>query len=64
MHMPKKKLTKAQVKAKLKRINMDLYSLVIDKLAYNSDSFVPMSLNKLLELHKSLGRSGMKIRKV
>lgn len=54
-------MTKAQVKAKLKRINMDLYALVVDKLAYNSDSLVPMSLNKLLELHKTLGRYGMKI---
>jgi hypothetical protein len=61
--MPKKKLTKAQVKAKLKRINLDIYALVVDKLAYNSDSLVPMSLNKLLELHKALGRYGMKIAK-
>ena len=59
--MPKKKLTKAQVKAKLKRINLDIYALVVDKLAYNSDSLVPMSLNKLLELHKALGRYGIKI---
>ena len=50
--MPKKKLTKAQVKSKLKRINVDIYALVVDKLAYNSESSVPISLNKLLELHK------------
>jgi len=61
--MPKKKLTKAQVKSKLKRINVDIYALVVDKLAYNSESSVPISLNKLLELHKALGRYGMQIRK-
>jgi hypothetical protein len=31
---------------------------------HGSASFVPMSLNKLLELHRSLGNMGMKIRKV
>jgi hypothetical protein len=64
VNMPKKKLTKAQVKRKFKNINRDIYDLVLDKLGHGSASFVPMSLNKLLELHRSLGNMGMKIRKV
>jgi hypothetical protein len=59
--MPKKKLTKAQVKKKLSRI-VDLnYDLTLDKMGHaNSD--VPMSLNKLLDLHKELRRAAIRIK--
>jgi hypothetical protein len=50
--MPKKKLTKAQVKRKLKTIDNIMYSFIVDKMLINSD--VPISFNKLLELHKSI----------
>ena len=45
--MPKKKLTKAQVKRKLKSIMTASYDLVLDKMGH-ADSKVPMSLNKVL----------------
>jgi len=51
--MPKKKLTKAQVKRKLKSIVHQWYDLFLDKVGHaNSD--VPFSLNKLLDLNKAL----------
>ena len=51
--MPKKKLTKAQVKRKLKIIINNFYSMILDKMGHaNSD--VPMSLPKLMEFHKIL----------
>ena len=49
--MPKKKLTKAQVKKKMQNIVIVLYDLFTDKMAY-SDSSVPMSENKILDLYK------------
>ena len=51
--MPKKKLTKAQVKRKLKTIMTASYDLVLDKMGH-ADSKVPMSLNKVLELNRSI----------
>ena len=45
--MPKKKLTKLQVKKKIASINKNIYDLLIDKLGY-ADSLVPMSRPKLL----------------
>jgi hypothetical protein len=51
--MPKKKLSKAQVKRKLKTIMTASYDLVLDKMGH-ADSKVPMSLNKVLELNKSI----------
>ena len=51
--MPKKKLTKAQVKRKFKSITSNMYALFNDKLEHvNSD--VPMSLPKLMDMHKAL----------
>ncbi len=60
--MPKKKLTKAQVKRKFKNLNRDLYDLTNDKLGHGSSSFVPMSLNKLLELHKVVDNASMRVK--
>ena len=51
--MPKKKLTKAQVKRKLKTIMNASYDLFLDKVGH-VDSKVPMSLNKVLELNRSI----------
>jgi hypothetical protein len=49
--MPRKKLTKAQVKRKLKTCNNALYDLFIDKMGHaNSD--VPFSTPKLLDMNK------------
>ena len=51
--MPKKKLTKAQVKRKLKTCTNAMYDMILDKMGHaNSD--VPMSLPKLMEMHKLL----------
>ncbi len=49
--MPKKKLTKAQVRKILKQWMSGLLRLLMDK-AGHPDSFVPLSLNKLIELDK------------
>ena len=46
--MPKKKLTKAQVKKTLERIDDLTTRLILDKVEQR-DSFVKMSLPKLLE---------------
>ena len=51
--MPKKKLTKAQVKRKLKTCTNAMYDMILDKMGHtNSD--VPMSLPKLMDLHKAM----------
>jgi len=51
--MPKKKLTKAQVKRKLKTCTNAMYDMILDKMGHtNSD--VPMSLPKLMDMHKAL----------
>ena len=49
--MPRKKLTKAQVKRNYKSICTSFYNLMTDKLGH-ADSHVGMSVNKLLEVHK------------
>ena len=51
--MPKKKLTKAYVKRKLKPIMIASYDLFLDKVGH-VDSKVPMSVPKLLELNKAM----------
>ena len=54
--MPKKKLTKAQVKRKLKTVLNMMYDLINDKMGHaNSD--VPMSIPKMLEMHKVVGNA-------
>ena len=51
--MPKKKLTKAQTKRKLKTCTNAMYDMILDKMGHtNSD--VPMSLPKLMDMHKAL----------
>ena len=52
--MPRKKLTKAQVKRKLKTCMSSMYDLFLDKFGH-SDSYVPISQAKLLEIQKVIG---------
>jgi|TARA_R110002167_G_scaffold363855_1_gene584830 hypothetical protein len=48
--MAKKKMTKAQVRAKLKTIHTAFMFLMMDKMRYTSDSFVPMSAKLMMDL--------------
>ena len=58
--MPKKKLTKTQVKNKLRIANNQIYDLMLDKLGH-ADSNVPMSQNKLLELNNITVRAAQRL---
>ncbi len=58
--MPKKKLTKAQVKKKLKQIHSLLFQLEMDKLG-QMGSFVPMSVPKLLETSDRVKRAFVRL---
>ena len=60
--MPKKKLTKAQVKRKLKTMNNAIYYMITDKMGH-SDSSVPMSLPKLLDFHKLIRQAELRAKK-
>jgi len=56
--MPKKKLTKAQVKRKLKTMRNAVYDLYLDRLGYGTpNSHVPMTNNKLLEVLNIIDRA-------
>jgi len=52
--MPKKKLTKAQVKRKIKIILNNTSTLFFDKVSYPRRSEVPFSMEKLLQLEKTI----------
>jgi len=54
--MPRKKLTKTQIKRKFKTAYNAYYDLIQDKLGH-PDSHITMSLNKMLETLK--GMSGI-----
>ena len=58
--MPKKKLTKKQTVAKMGQVIKILSDLFYDKMEY-SDSSVPLSLNKMLELRNTLGTSRLRL---
>ena len=58
--MPKKKLTKTQVKNKLRIANNQIYDLMLDKLGH-ADSKVPISQNKLLELNNITVRAAQRL---
>jgi len=49
--MPRKKLTKTAVKRKIKILNKNVYDLLLDKMGHGSNSFIPFSKSKLLELN-------------
>ena len=51
--MPKKKLTKTQVKRKMKVITNGMYDLLLDKMGH-ADSNSSLGVPKLMELHKTM----------
>jgi len=55
--MPKKKLTKAQVKRKFKTILTSMRSMFVDKLDYPSSSYVTLSMKKIIEDSASYARA-------
>jgi len=59
--MPKKKLTKTQVKKKLQTAVAALYDLYIDKFGHGSASFVPMSANKLQEIYANVIKARLQV---
>ena len=61
INMQKKKLTKAQVKRKIKTMMTASYDLVLDKMGH-PDSKVPMSLNKILELNRQVTQQFNKVK--
>jgi hypothetical protein len=58
--MPKKKLTKAQVKKKVNQIGGNMYDLMTDKMGH-PDSFVPFGLSKLFELNEIMRRARVRL---
>ena len=50
--MPKKKLTKVQIKKKLNTLSRLLRDMLVDKLDYGRDSFVPFSVQKIIDVSK------------
>ena len=60
--MPKKKLTKLQVKRKVAAINKSVADLTVDKLTH-SDSLTPMSKIKLIELSNTIQAASRKLMK-
>ena len=60
--MPKKKLTKAQLNQQFKKIVDATQVLFLDKLGHRTNSLVPMSLNKLLELSKIIDQATARIK--
>lgn len=57
--MPKKKLTKTQVRRIMKQLNDNMAKLMIDK-SFHKDSFVSMSLKKVLDLQNSIRNTVIK----
>ena len=51
--MPKKKLTKAQVKRSLRSINKNIYRMIMERLDV-PDNHIPISTPKLMELHRTI----------
>ena len=59
--MPRKRLTKTQVRKKIKTCSNAMYDLILDKMGpANSD--VPMSVPKLLEMHKAVQNAAKRIK--
>jgi len=54
--MPKKKLTKRQVKSKQKSAMNAVYDLYLDKFGHKGDSFIPISEGKLAEAYGILNK--------
>ena len=61
--MPKKKLTKAQVKRIMTSITMNLKKLFDDKFTYlGNNSNVPLTLPYMVELNSKLGNAFKRIK--
>lgn len=60
-YMPKKKLTKAQVKRKLKTILSNMTDLLMDKAGY-PDSHCTVSAKTMLEMSGSISRALKRIK--
>jgi hypothetical protein len=58
--MPKKKLTKAQVKRKYKAIQNATYDLTLDKMGH-ADSKVPQSLKAIQDLNMKISNILIKL---
>jgi hypothetical protein len=59
--MPRKRLTKTMVKKKIKTCSNAIYDMILDKMGHaNSD--VPMSLPKLMEMHKAVQSAAKRIK--
>jgi len=55
--MPKKKLTKMQVRRKMLTATNALYALVLDK--FKPDSKVPLSFNAIVKMHDQLAKENV-----
>ena len=55
--MPRKKLTKAQVKRKFKTAFNAMYDLWLDKVGWGSDSFSPLSTKGSQDIVDKIGRA-------
>jgi hypothetical protein len=60
--MPKKRLTKAQVKRKIKSSSDAVYYMLLDKMAHGANSYVPFSLTKLIDLQKVFDRARSQVK--
>jgi len=59
--MPKKKLTKMQVRRKMLTATNALYALVLDK--FNTGSKVPLSFNAVVKMHETLAKAERRLAK-
>jgi len=57
----KKKLTVANVRRSYKRLAATMYNLILDKMGH-ANSSVPMSLSKLMEMHKALQNAEKRVK--
>ena len=54
--MPRKKLTKAQVKRKVKTMTDAMYYIFLDKIGYGTDSFAKITISKANDLLTAIKR--------
>jgi hypothetical protein len=59
--MPKKKLRIVNIRRKMKTLTNATYDLLLDKMGH-ANSSVPMSVPKLLEMHKALQSATKRIK--
>ena len=60
--MAKKKLTKTQVNKKLITIRKAMMTLFLDKMEYGSASHLPMSMEKMGQMHKTIASTILKVK--